>query len=174
MSAYDWTTEFKKHYDLAAKAYAEGIREAGGITGAEGKAFLAAAGSRAQDLYDYVDDAVRYGEPDYGTALLVTAVLRAHFIQIRKGAAAGALLGMGDYPAKDAAVDGIPWLPRIIKKARTKLAGTMPEDMMYGCGGDRDFFKKHGLHPADFLQAVWKAGSDDAAIIEFVKKRGVV
>ena len=34
-------------------------------------------------------------------------------------------------------IDGIAWLPRILVKARLKLRGEMPADLMYGCGGDR-------------------------------------
>jgi hypothetical protein len=72
-------------------------------------------------------------------------------------------------PPKPAAVDGIPWLPRLIVKARAKLKGEMDPDTMFVCGGDRAFFEQHKLHPADFLRVTWAAGDDDRKIIDYVK-----
>jgi hypothetical protein len=37
-----------------------------------------------------------------------------------------------EFPAKSAKVEGIAWLPRLITKARAKLAGSLPADLMYG------------------------------------------
>ena len=39
---------------------------------------------------------------------------------------------MDDFPAKADEVEGIAWLPRLIVKARAKLAGQLPADLMYG------------------------------------------
>ncbi len=78
---------------------------------------------------------------------------------------------MEEFPAKDAEVDGIPWLPRLIMKARTKLIGQLPKELMYCCGGDRAFFRKCDIHPADFLRVVWDAGDDERKIPAFVKSR---
>ena len=66
-------------------------------------------------------------------------------------------------------MDGIPWLPRIIKKAEAKLRGEMAPDLMYGCGGDRNFFREHRLNPADFLRHVWAADGDEAKVLAYVK-----
>jgi hypothetical protein len=76
---------------------------------------------------------------------------------------------MADYPAKDAPLDGIPWLPRLILKAQTRLRGEMPLEMMYGCAGDRRFFKQHGIHPADFLRFVWSVDGDEAKVLAYVR-----
>jgi hypothetical protein len=54
--------------------------------------------------------------------------------------------------------------------ARIKLAGEMPDDLMYGCGGDRDFLARSNLTLPQFLQLVWDAGNDDRRIIDTVKK----
>ena len=54
----------------------------------------------------------------------------------------GHTVDMEQLPAKAAQVDGIAWLPRIIAKARAKLRGEMPPDLMYDCGGDRDFLER--------------------------------
>jgi hypothetical protein len=68
-------------------------------------------------------------------------------------------------------VDGIVWLPRILPKTRAKLRGELPASMMYGCGGDRRFFKENDILPAEFLALVWRAADDDGAIIAWVKAR---
>jgi len=39
---------------------------------------------------------------------------------------------LNEFPAKTDEVEGIAWLPRLITKARAKLAGNLPADLMYG------------------------------------------
>jgi hypothetical protein len=73
-------------------------------------------------------------------------------------------------PAKTAEVDGIAWLPRIIAKARLKLRGELPPDLMYGCAGDRPFLQKMNLDLPRFLKLVWECGDDTRRIVEAVKK----
>ena len=73
-------------------------------------------------------------------------------------------------PAKAAELEGIAWLPRIIAKARLKLRGELPADLMYGCGGDRPFLRKMNLDLPRFLKLVWECGDDTRRIVEAVKK----
>ena len=42
---------------------------------------------------------------------------------------------------------------------------------MYGCGGDREFFKSNHIHAAELLSIVYFYGDDDEAVIEWVVKR---
>jgi hypothetical protein len=77
---------------------------------------------------------------------------------------------MSALPLKTDAVDGIAWLPRLIVKARLKLRGEMPPDLMYGCGGDRPFLRRMGLTLSGFLELVRDCGDDDATIVEAVKR----
>ena len=67
-------------------------------------------------------------------------------------------------------MDGIAWLPRLIVKARVKLRGEMPADLMYGCGGDRPFLDDMNMNLPGFLKLVWECGDDDRRIINAVKK----
>ena len=76
---------------------------------------------------------------------------------------------MEKLPAKDAQLAGIPWLPRLIEKAKGRLRGELPNELMYCCGGDRRFFRTHDLHPADFLRYVWAAKGNEQKIIAYVK-----
>ncbi|MFQ3670533.1 MAG: hypothetical protein SNJ84_03655 [Verrucomicrobiia bacterium] len=160
MPAPTWTVEFQTLYDHAVTLYRNGQRGADSFFSPEQTAFLASIGAIPQELYDFAEDLVRYGEPDFGTALLITAARRDYFLYQLHRTTPGPRLSMDDYPAKEATFRGIPWLPRIALKAQTRLQGTMPLDMMYGCGGDRAFFNQHNVHAADFLRIVWAAEGD--------------
>jgi hypothetical protein len=65
-------------------------------------------------------------------------------------------------------VHGITWLPRLIPKARAKLRGELPASMMFCCGGDRDFFKKHAITAAEFLALVRAHENDSQPIIDLL------
>lgn len=171
MEHYDFHKEFRAIYDKALKQFAAGKREANTLFSKHEIAFLVAIGSRAQDLFDYAEDAANYGEPDFETALLVQAVRRSYFLLVQKGVPSSVVVDEASLPAKTAAVRGIEWLPRLIPKTRAKLRGELPTSLMYGCGGDRRFFKQHDIHPSEFLQVVWHAGDNDKAIVDWVAQR---
>ena len=66
------------------------------------------------------------------------------------------------------------YLPRILAKARAKLRGELDPDIMFCCGGDRNFLKKHGaIPPADFLRHVWAAGDNDLKLATWLKSQMV-
>lgn len=139
---------------------------------AEDTSFLASIGCTPQELFDFVDDCLGCGDFDYETVLAVTEIRRRYFLEVMGGKATGRIVPMNDLPPKSAAVDGIAWLPRLIAKARIKLRGEMDPDLMYGCGGDRPFLRKHHMTLPEFLQLVWDQGGDDRAIVEAVKAAG--
>jgi len=171
MNTYDWDEVFHRLYDKAVKQYQAGNLNAAAYFDAAETAFLASIGHTAQEVFDFAEDACKYGEPSFGTALMIASVRRDYFLVIQKGQSTGRTIRVEDLPAKDAAVEGIAWLPRIIAKAHAKLRGEMPPDLMFGCGGDRKFLKSVGIHPADFLRHVWAVGNDDAKVIAHVKKQ---
>lgn len=131
---------------------------------------LASLGQTPREIYDFADDHTRHdGDPDWETYLLISAARRDYFLAVQDGKPSGHTVSMDDLPAKDDKLDGIAWLPRVIKKAEAKLRGEMPEDLMYDCGGDRSFFREHSLHPADFLRRVWAANGDEHQVLAYVK-----
>lgn len=131
--------------------------------------FLASIGCSAQEMFDFVDDLAEYGEPDFETVLGIQEIRRDYFLNVMKGGSSGHVASMEELPPKSQAVDGISWLPRLIVKARLKLRGEMPPDLMYGCGGDRPFVRRMRLTLPSFLQLVWDCGDDDAKIVALVK-----
>jgi hypothetical protein len=171
MSNYDWPDEFRKAYEAASNRYGKGERVPQKLFSKGELEFLASIGCTAQELFDFIDDLARYGEPNYETTLLTTAVRRDYFLLVQNGVPSGKTISMSSLPAKTAEVDGIAWLPRLIEKARIKLRGEMPDELMYGCGGDRPFLRGMNVELAEFLRLVWLCGNDNAKIVQYVKTR---
>jgi hypothetical protein len=171
MSDTDWQAHFRKVWDRAVTAWQAGRRTPGSMFDAADTAFLAGLGCSTQELFDFVDDSLRYdGDPDFATTLAVTAIRRDYFLNVMGGKPSGRTATMGSLPLKSAEVDGISWLPRLIVKARLKLRGEMPADLMYGCAGDRPFLRRMNLTLPKFLELVRDAGSDDRRIVNAVKQ----
>ena len=170
MSMHDWQERFRDVYDRSIVAWQGGRRTPKTMFTTDDAAYLASIGCTRQELFDFVDDAQNYGEPDFDTVLAVQAIRRDYFLNVMGGKASRRVASMDDLPAKTDAVDGIEWLPRIIEKARLKLRGEMPPDLMYGCGGDRPFLRRMKMTLPDFLKLVWESGTDDRRIIDAVKR----
>jgi hypothetical protein len=169
MTSNDWENRFRAVHDAGNKAWAEGRRTPSSMFTEIDRAFLMSIGCTDQELFDFVDDLNRYGEPDYETALALQRIRHRYFHEVQGGQWTGQQARMEDLPPKDLPVDGIAWLPRLIVKARLKLRGEMPPDLMYGCGGDRPFVRRMHTTLPDFLQLVWDCGDDDRKIIDQVK-----
>ncbi len=172
--SYSWTATFRTLFDRCADAYRAGNRAYENWYTDADLAFLSSIGCKPRELFDFVEDHCASGgkEPDFETALLVTAARRDYFLVVQKGQPSTHVVTPDQLPAKTSEIQGIVWLPRILAKARAKLCGEMDPDTMYGCGGDRKFLSTHDIHPADFLRTVWAAGDDDQKVIDFVKRGG--
>lgn len=170
MNDVAWEKQFRAVYDRGVEAWQAGRRSPATMFNADDVAFLAGIGCTAQELFDFVDDLKVYGEPDFATALAIQAIRRDYLLNEMKGQPGGKPASMSDLPPKTQEVDGIPWLLRLIVKARLKLRGEMPADLMYGCGGDRPFVRRYKTTLPDFLTLVRQCGSDDRRIIETFKR----
>ena len=166
-----WGTRFKEIYDSTVEKYQAGEREAENLVNSEEARFLASIGSTVQELYDFVEDWVEAGEPPFDVVLGITAVRREYFLKEQHGQPSAHRISMNAVPPKDATFGGFVWLPRIIAKAKAKLRGEMPPELMYSCGADRRFLKSIGADPADFLRVIWEAGDDDQKVLEYVKEK---
>jgi len=170
----DWKLEFQKVWNRGVAAWKAGRRSAQKMFEPGDVAFLAGIGCTAQELFDFVDDSLRFDDLDFETALAVTEIRRKYFLEVMHGVPTGKVVPMRALPSKSEKVDGIAWLPRLIAKARIKLRGEMNPDLMYGCGGDRPFLRRHGMTLPEFLQLVWDRGEDDRAIVDTVKSAAAV
>jgi hypothetical protein len=171
MKHYDYQRRIKSLHEKAVRRYGEGCASANGIFSAEEQAELAAMGLQAQAFFDYAEDLTKYGEPDFETALLIESVRRDYFLHVQQGQPSGVTIDPDQLPGKKEAVRGIEWLPRLIQKAKAKLRGELPDSLMFGCGGDRNFFQQHDLHPSEFLRAVWAYEEDDEALVAWLLER---
>jgi hypothetical protein len=171
--SYLWPRELRAIYDKSVDLYARGNRDLESYFSPEESGFLASIGLRPINLYDYAEDMVKYGEPDWNTVLLIVAARRDYFLYKQHGITKTAATDSSELPAKTDELEGIAWLPRIIAKATCFLEGGLCLDIMYGCGGDRRFLKEHDIHPADFLRAVWATEGNKEKMLAFVRKNGV-
>jgi hypothetical protein len=166
----DWRETFSHLFDASVARYQAGHQKASGLVDGEGHAFLESIGYTDQEFFDFIEDFAKGGVPTLETALGIAAVRRDYFLNEQHGKRSTHEIDMAQLPSKDAEVAGIGWLPRLIPKAQAKLRGEMPPDLMYGCGGDRKFFRTNSIDPAEFLRQVWKAGENTQAIVDWVAK----
>jgi hypothetical protein len=171
MSHFTFPSDFRAIYDHALTAYVAGTRDAAMLFNPSQTAWLAANGLSAQALYDYAEDEHGRGLPGFGHALTIETVRRDYFLSAQGGRASSAVADPDRWPGKTEAIQGIPWLPRILPKTRAKLRGELPASLMYCCGGDRTFFMTHAILPAEFLSLVWRHEHDDAAVIAWTVAR---
>ncbi len=170
MNEKAWQIDFRDVWDRAVAAWKCGKRSPTTMFERKDILFLNSIGCTAQELFDFVDDALQYGDLDFDTTLAVAAIRREYFLTGIKGKASGPVVPVRDLPAKSAEVDGIAWLPRLIAKARIKLRGELNPDLMYGCAGDRPFLRGMKMTLPQFLKLVWESGDDDRRIINEVKR----
>jgi hypothetical protein len=167
---YNWAKQFREVFEDGMDAYRAGKHDAASMFNDKHRELLEDIGATPQEIFDFVEDSNRGGDPGFETTLLITAVRRDYFLVVQNGKRSKKTVSMDSLPDGDAELGGIEWLPRIIAKAHAKLRGEMPPELMYCCGGDRAFLREHGIHPADFLREVWAAGEDDERILKYVKK----
>ena len=170
-SDYRWHHELKQLFVQGLERHRAGEIDPRKHYNEGEQAFLASIGLNAQELFDFVDDHVRYdSDPDWETVLLVSAVRRDYFLNVQHGRASTEVVSTVSLPGKDDnSVGDMPWLARVTKKAEAKLRGEMPAELMFGCAGDRSFFREHKLHPADFLRHVWAADGDASKVVKYVR-----
>ena len=169
-SSISWDVRFLELFERCLARYQRGDGEWKEYFSEEEIGWLASIGCRPREFFDFVEDCGDSGEPAASTALLIAAVRRDYFAVKQGGKVSTAELRPEDLPEReDETLGGMPWLRRILAKARAKLRGELHPDVMYGCGGDRMFWERNGCHGADFLRAVWAAGDDDERVVAWVK-----
>ena len=165
-----WDDTFMALFDRCVAEYRRGNTEFESYYQPCDRVFLETIGHKTREFFDFVEDFCEDGQPSPTTALLVAAVRRDYLQTHPETARPARLLTRDDVPTFGHELEGIAYLPRILAKARAKLRGELDPDLMFGCGGDRRFLRKHGnIHPADFLRRVWSAGDDDSKLAQWVR-----
>jgi hypothetical protein len=169
-----WNDTFLALFDRCVTTYQSGNHDFETYYQAGDLAFLIGIGHKPREFFDFVEDFCEDGKPSASTALLIAAVRRDYFLTVQKGAISNRLLTRDNIPTFGDELEGMPYLPRILAKARGKIRGELDPDLMFGCGGDRRFLENHGdIHPADFLRQVWAADDDDLKLAAWVAKQKV-
>ena len=171
MSHYDYLEKLEVVWKNGVEHYKEGRTTPDSILEDGELDFLATLGLNMMDLFDYVEDYVLEGEPDWNTFGAICEVRRNYFFERQKGNLSGNSVEMSTLPPKTDAVQGIVWLPRIIPKAIGKLRGELSADIMYCCGGDRHFFRTNDIHPAEFLRVAWAYENTPEKIVDWTVDR---
>lgn len=171
MDHYNYPKRLKAIWTAAVAKYKTGHKTPEGFLDDDTIAELATLGLNLMDVFDYAEDYINGGDPDFETFLMVHEVRRDYFFTKQAAVQSTERLDPASLPAKTDETRGIVWLPRIIPKAIAKLRGELPPETMYGCGGDRRFFKTNNIHPAEFLRVVWAYEDDHCKIIDWVAAR---
>ncbi len=163
---YAWHQRFRELYDKALVKYRNEHRNIEAFFTPREAGVLRSFGAKPMELFDYAEDS---SDLDPETALLITAARRDYFVVVQNGEWSEKTIKVEALPAKEDQLGGIAWLPRVIEKAKGRLRGELPNELMYCCGGDRRFFRQHDIHPADFLRFVWSAKGNSDKILAYVK-----
>ncbi len=167
----DWIESFRSLFDNKVANYKNGIQKVEAMFSKEEEDFLRSIGATPQEIFDFVEDWTDDGEPDPDMILAITQIRRDFFLNDQQGQHAKFVKITDLFPPREAKLAGLEWFPRIIEKAKAKLYGDLPPDLMYSCGGDRRFLKKVKVKPDEFLQVVREAGDDVEHIVKFVTDR---
>lgn len=169
-----WNDTFLTLFDRCVALYQSGNQDFETYYDPGDLSFLAEIGCKTREFFDFVEDFCEDGAPTVSTVLLIAAVRRDYFLTVQNDSTRSQLLTRDNIPTFGDELEGLPYLPRILAKARAKIRGELDPDLMFGCGGDRRFLENHGaIHPADFLRQVWAAGDDDLKLAAWVVKQKV-
>lgn len=164
-----WDEEFMVLFESCARRYRGGDTDFANYYTKGELAFLAGIGCKPREFFDFIEDYCDEGLPLPTTTLLMAAARRDYFLTIQKSEPSDVVLTRDDIPGFGEELAGMAYLPRILAKGRAKLRGELDPDLMFGCGGDRNFLKTHGnIHPADFLRTLWAAGDADAKMATWI------
>jgi hypothetical protein len=169
MAHQDRIENLREIHGRGVAAWRQGKRSPASMFSEDDALFLSSIGCTCQELFDFVDDLMTCGEPDLETVCEVQALRLDYLNKAMGGHRSNFVASMDDLPRKTDAIDGIAWLPRLIAKARLKLRGEMPPELMYGCGGDRPFVRRMGTSLPAFLKLVWDCGDDERSVVEALK-----
>lgn len=169
MNHYTWDSEFAELFERCLKRYQSGDENFADYYSEADLAFLTSIGYKPRELFDFVEDFGDGGAPSLSTAVMIASARRDYLRWEMNGELSENEIKPDELPAKSEELGGFVWLPRILMKARGKLKGELDPDIMFCCGGDRNFLNTNNISPADFLRAVWSAGDDDDKMIHFVE-----
>lgn len=170
MNHFQWDSEFVELFERCLEKYRRGDTDFNSYYNENDTQFLLSIGYKPREFFDFVEDFGDGGEPSLSTAVMIASVRRDYLRWEMDGELSDHEIKPDELPGKGEELGGFVWLPRILMKARGKLRGELDPDIMFCCGGDRNFLRTNNIAPADFLRAVWSAGDDDEKMVDFVSQ----
>lgn len=165
---HPWEPQFRELYERTKSQLQKGEKDLARLFNDQDREFLKSIGSKPIEMFDAVDDAIRYGEPSFEDMLEIHRIRYEHFTKVQNGKFPPLT---PDLRAKDAAIGGIPWLPRAIDKVRAKLEGRLVDDYFYPCAGDRKFLKQIGFTVPEFFKLVINTRSEDEIVAKIQSRK---
>ena len=171
MNNYNYQKRLQELWTKAVELYTQGFREADSIFSEHETRFLDSIGITPQEVYDFAEDFVNSGEPDFATFAMIHDIRKAYYHEIQRASRKSERWDISSYPNPVETTEGISYLPRIAKKAWSKLTGELNNDIMYSCANDRAFLKQHDIHPAEFLRKTWETDGDPLRLANWIALR---
>jgi hypothetical protein len=128
----DWKQQFRTLFKEGVERHKAGRQISDTMFEADEIQFLEFIGCSSQEMFDFCDDYVRWDDVIYDHVEELQTVRYEYFKNELNSKPASRRMEMDEFPAKSDEVEGIAWLPRLIVKARAKLDGQLPADLMYG------------------------------------------
>ncbi len=167
-----WNDQFLALFTHCASRYQDGDHDFTTYYTPSDIEFLASIGCQTREFFDFIEDFCSEGNPSPSTALLIAAARRDYFHTVQKSNPSTRILTRNDIPTFGEVFEGMPYFPRIHAKAQAKLRGELDPDLMFACGGDRNFLNNHGqIAPADFLRKTWACGENTRKLAAWVKSQ---
>lgn len=171
---WDFRRKLTEIWNTGVELYQNGHRVPKSFPLDDDMPFLSSCGINKMDVFDFTEDWTLEKAPKLETFLSIHELRRDYFWEVQKKIPSTKVLDPSTLPSKAQSIRGIPWLPRLIFKARAKLKGELDPSTMFCCGGDRSFFRKFHIHPTEFLRVVMQNEDKDEAIVSWVlnQKKG--
>lgn len=128
----EWKKQFRELFNTGVERHKAEHRSPDTMFEPDEAKFLKSIGCNTWEMFDFCDDYVNWDDVIYDHIEALQAVRYEHFKNELNSQPASRRMEMNEFPAKTDEVEGIAWLPRLITKARAKLAGQLPADLMYG------------------------------------------
>lgn len=171
MNENNYQSDLRDLWERAVSQYEQGNHDPETYYNERELKILTDVGVKPGEMFDYAEDYVEAGEPDFATFAMIHELRKNYLHDVQHGQPSDRVMDPSEFPERDAQALGISWLPRIVEKARGKLRGELPPDLMYSCSGDRRFLKEHDIHPAEFLRQVRDSEDDRDALLRWFAAR---
>lgn len=114
MNHYNYQKTLQAVWQKAVDLYRSGNEDAKTYFNEQELDFLDLIGASAQEIFDFAEDFVDGGEPDFTTVAMIHDVRRAYLREQQQGNTSKAMLDPSTLPAKDSHIPLLPFINGIL------------------------------------------------------------